>query len=129
MRGNSGVQESLATLNKIRAEIDLETGRIERNTSTRDREFELCVRNKQNAWVIVRSRGGHDLYMVLERASSTLLLACEAAEKLNKRWAELPLTVSYCLTPSGIQCLYTGTKCFAFFTDNSKAMSLCHFGL
>ncbi|CAM6129572.1 unnamed protein product [Calypogeia fissa] len=79
-------KESLSTLNRIRAEIDLETGRKERSTSSRDRDFELCVRNKQNAWVIIRSRGGHDLYMVLERAGSTLLLACEAAEKLNKRY-------------------------------------------
>lgn len=80
------VQESLAALNRIRQEIDLETGRSERSSSMEDRELELCVRTKQNAWVIVRTRGGLELYTVLEKASNTLLLACDAVEKLSKRY-------------------------------------------
>ncbi|BBN14588.1 hypothetical protein MPTK1_6g12850 [Marchantia polymorpha subsp. ruderalis] len=78
--------ESLAALNRIRQEIDLETGRSERSSSMEDRELELCVRTKQNAWVIVRTRGGLELYTVLEKASNTLLLACDAVEKLSKRY-------------------------------------------
>lgn len=78
-------KESLATLNMVRADIDLEKGRSERQASEHDPDLEVCVRTKQNAWVIVRARGGQELYTVQERASDTLLLASDAVEKLNKR--------------------------------------------
>lgn len=69
----------------VRADIDLEKGRSERQASQHDPDLEVCVRTKQNAWVIVRARGGQELYTVQERASDTLLLASDAVEKLNKR--------------------------------------------
>lgn len=79
------LQESLSALNQVRAEIDFEKGRVERQASEQDPELEVCLRTKQNAWVIVRVRGGHELYTVQERASDTLVLASDAVEKLNKR--------------------------------------------
>ncbi|KAH9548488.1 hypothetical protein CY35_11G089700 [Sphagnum magellanicum] len=78
-------KESLSALNQVRAEIDFEKGRVERQASEQDPELEVCLRTKQNAWVIVRVRGGHELYTVQERASDTLVLASDAVEKLNKR--------------------------------------------
>ncbi|KAL3680483.1 hypothetical protein R1sor_023439 [Riccia sorocarpa] len=78
--------DSLAALNRIRAEIDAEMGRWERRSNMQDKELELCVRTKQNAWVIVRIRDGHELYTVQEKASNTLLHACDAVEKLSRRY-------------------------------------------
>ncbi|KAL2621341.1 hypothetical protein R1flu_001546 [Riccia fluitans] len=78
--------DSLAALNRIRAEIDLEMGRSERSSSLQDKELELCVRTKQNAWVIVTTRGGHELYTVQEKASNTLMYACDAVDKLSRRY-------------------------------------------
>ena len=79
------LQESLAVLNLVRADIDLEKGRLERQASHHDADLEVCVRTKQNAWLVVRARGGQELYTVQERAGDTLLLASDAVEKLSKR--------------------------------------------
>lgn len=76
------LQESLAVLNLVRADIDLEK---ERKASHLDPDLELVVRSKNNAWFVVRARGGQELYTVQERGGDTLLLACDAVEKLNKR--------------------------------------------
>lgn len=78
-------KESLAVLNLVRADIDLEKGRLERQISEHDADLEVCVRTKQNAWLVVRARGGQELYTVQERAGDTLLLASDAVEKLSKR--------------------------------------------
>jgi len=79
------LQESLAVLNLVRADIDLEKGRLEGQIRHRDPDLEVCVRTKQNAWLVVRARGGQELYTVQERAGDTLLLASDAVEKLSKR--------------------------------------------
>lgn len=79
------MQESLAALNVVRADVDLVKGRLEGEKSGHDPDLEICVRTKQNAWLVVRARGGQELYTVQERAGDTLLLASDAVEKLNKR--------------------------------------------
>ncbi|XP_024399642.1 vacuolar fusion protein CCZ1 homolog B [Physcomitrium patens] len=78
-------KESLAALNVVRADVDLVKGRLEGEKSGHDPDLEICVRTKQNAWLVVRARGGQELYTVQERAGDTLLLASDAVEKLNKR--------------------------------------------
>eukprot|EP00250_Pteridium_aquilinum_P012618 c20839_g1_i2 orf=227-1765(+) len=81
-------KDSLLSLNKVRAEIDAAKGRSERKDSPQPFELETCVRTRSNAWVVVRIRGNHELYIVLERASETLLLTSEATEKFSRRYCE-----------------------------------------
>lgn len=90
------LQESLAVLNLVRADIDLEKGRLERQISEHDADLEVCVRTKQNAWLVVRARGGQELYTVQERAGDTLLLASDAVEKLSKRSVFSVYFIYYC---------------------------------
>ncbi|KAJ7561040.1 hypothetical protein O6H91_03G011400 [Diphasiastrum complanatum] len=81
-------KDSLIALNSVRTEVDLEISRAERNDNGAGRDLEFCVRAHNNSWVAVRARDGHELYLVLERASDTLLLASEAVEKFNKRYCD-----------------------------------------
>lgn len=81
-------KDSLLSLNKVRAEIDAAKLRSERKISPLPFELETCVRTRSNAWVVVRVRGSHELYIVLERASETLLLTSEATEKFSRRYCE-----------------------------------------
>ena len=87
-------------LNLVRADIDLEKGRSEREISHHDADLEVCVRTKQNAWLVVRTRGGQELYTVQERAGDTLLLASDAVEKLSKRlvFSAFPIYCFSCCT-------------------------------
>ncbi|EFJ22293.1 hypothetical protein SELMODRAFT_416490 [Selaginella moellendorffii] len=75
-------KESLAVLNKVRGELDKEKNRSDHT------DKELCLRTKNNAWVSARARAGHELYVVLEKASDTLLVASDAIDKFNKRHCE-----------------------------------------
>ncbi|KAI5063812.1 hypothetical protein GOP47_0020482 [Adiantum capillus-veneris] len=78
-------KDSLLSLDKVRAEIDAAKARSDRKDPAQFRELETCVRTRSNAWVVVRIRGSHELYIVLERASETLLLTAEATEKFSRR--------------------------------------------
>lgn len=79
------MKDSLVALNKVRAEMDIAKARSERKVSKQPYDLETCVRTKNNAWVVVRIRGGNELYIVLERGSETLLLTSEAVEKFSRR--------------------------------------------
>eukprot|EP00249_Psilotum_nudum_P023872 c29013_g2_i3 orf=630-1703(-) len=79
-------KDSLTALNRLRAEFDVAKSRAGRKESDVFHDYEACVRTKNNAWVVVRIREGHELYMVLERASDALLLTSEAVEIFNKRY-------------------------------------------
>ncbi|MCO5560451.1 hypothetical protein L7F22_014066 [Adiantum nelumboides] len=78
-------KDSLLSLDKVRAEIDAAKARSYRKNPAHSYELETCVRTRSNAWVVVRIRGSHELYIVLERASETLLLTAEATEKFSRR--------------------------------------------
>lgn len=78
-------QESLVSLSKLREEVDAEKGRAKLDNSGREKDLEICIRAKNNAWLIARIIRGKELYMVLEKASETLLYASDATEKFSER--------------------------------------------
>ncbi|CAI0387259.1 unnamed protein product [Linum tenue] len=80
-------KDSLLAMSKLREEVNLEK-RAKCSTSevNSDKELEICVRAKNGAWVIARTSRGKELYMVLEKASETLLYASDAVEKFSNRY-------------------------------------------
>ncbi|XP_020274421.1 vacuolar fusion protein CCZ1 homolog isoform X2 [Asparagus officinalis] len=81
-------KESLLALNRLREEVDLEKARTKRDNPEHEKDLEVCIRAKNNAWVIARTTRGRELYMVLEKASETLLYASNALEKFSNRYCE-----------------------------------------
>lgn len=79
------LQESLLALSKVREEVDLEKGRMEHDNAGQEKDLEVCIRAKNNAWVIARITKGKELYMVLEKANETVLYASDAVEKFSNR--------------------------------------------
>ncbi|KAK2976182.1 hypothetical protein RJ640_012468 [Escallonia rubra] len=79
-------KESLVALNKVREEVDLEKNLAKWDGSSQEKELEICIRAKNNSWVIARVTRGKELYMVLEKANETLLYASDAVEKFSNRY-------------------------------------------
>ncbi|CAI0432062.1 unnamed protein product [Linum tenue] len=90
-------KESLLALSKLREEVNLEKKRAKCSNSevNCDKELEICVRAKNGAWVIARTSRGKELYMVLEKASETLLYAADSVEKFSNRFAFDALHILY----------------------------------
>ncbi|KAG9141686.1 hypothetical protein Leryth_019295 [Lithospermum erythrorhizon] len=78
-------KETLIALTKLREEVDLEKG-ISRCDGLHEKDLELCIRTKNNAWVIAHLSRGKELYMALEKANETLLYAADAVEKFSDRY-------------------------------------------
>lgn len=78
-------QDSLFTLNKLREEVDLEKTRANREKPDQEKNLEICIRAKNNSWIIAKITQGRELYMVLEKANETLLYASDAVEKFSDR--------------------------------------------
>ncbi|KAL6862446.1 hypothetical protein ACP4OV_016787 [Aristida adscensionis] len=81
-------KDSLLALNRLRQEVDLEKSRSKRNDPSHDKDFEACIRTKNNAWVIAKITRGRELYMALEKGGETLLYASTAVEKFSNRYCE-----------------------------------------
>ncbi|MQL84311.1 hypothetical protein Taro_016815 [Colocasia esculenta] len=81
-------KDSLLALSKVREEIDLEKNRAKRDDSQHEKDLEVCIRAKNNAWIIARISRGKELYMVLEKANETLLFASDAVEKFSNRYCD-----------------------------------------
>ncbi|KAK1313075.1 hypothetical protein QJS10_CPA06g02115 [Acorus calamus] len=81
-------KESLHALNKLREEVDIEKSRAKSDFPDSDKDLEVCIRAKNNAWAIARITRGKELYMVLEKASETLLYASDAVEKFSDRYCD-----------------------------------------
>ncbi|PSR88103.1 Vacuolar fusion protein [Actinidia chinensis var. chinensis] len=79
-------KESLVALNKLREEVDLEKSRAKSDSPDNDKDMEICIRAKNNAWVIALVTRGKELYMVLEKANETLLYASDAVENFSNRY-------------------------------------------
>jgi len=79
-------KSSLAALCKLRSEVDLVKKRAERDDPTYEHDLEVCMRAKNSSWIICRVDGKNELYMVLEKASETLIYASDAVEKFSKRY-------------------------------------------
>lgn len=79
------MQESLVALSRLREEVDLEKNRAKWDGIGREKDLEVSIRAKNNAWVIARITRGKELYMVLEKANETLLYASDAVEKFSDR--------------------------------------------
>lgn len=74
-------------MNKLRQEVESEKSRAKLDSRNCEKDLEMCIRAKNNAWVISRVTRGKELYMVLEKANETLLYASDAAEKFSDRYA------------------------------------------
>lgn len=72
-------------MNKVREDVDLEKSRAREDDLDHEKDLEICIRAKNNAWVIARATRGKELYIVLEKANETLLYATEAVEKFSDR--------------------------------------------
>ncbi|XP_057783788.1 vacuolar fusion protein CCZ1 homolog B-like isoform X2 [Salvia miltiorrhiza] len=79
-------KESLVALSKLREEVDSEKARAKWDNSGHEKDIEICIRAKNNSWLIARLVRGKELYMVLEKGSETLLYAADAAEKFSERY-------------------------------------------
>ncbi|GAV58489.1 DUF1712 domain-containing protein [Cephalotus follicularis] len=79
-------KESLLALSKLREEVDLEKSSARLDTAGPEKDMEVCIRAKNNAWVIARLTRGEELYMILEKANETLLYASDALEKFSNRY-------------------------------------------
>lgn len=79
-------KESLVALTMLREEVDLEKSRAKWDGPDLDKDLEICIRAKNNAWVIGRVTRGKELYMVLEKANETLLYASDAVENFSNRY-------------------------------------------
>ncbi|KAK9935394.1 hypothetical protein M0R45_022497 [Rubus argutus] len=79
-------KESLLALSKLREEVDSEKSRAQWDSAGHEKELEVSIRAKNNAWVIARVTRGKELYMVLEKANETLLYASDAVEKFSNRY-------------------------------------------
>ncbi|KAG6713428.1 hypothetical protein I3842_05G152100 [Carya illinoinensis] len=69
----------------VREEVDLEKGQMAWDNAGPEKDLELCIRAKNNAWVIARITKGKELYMVLEKGNETVLYASDAVEKFSNR--------------------------------------------
>lgn len=87
------LQDSLLALNKLREDVDLEKSRAKLEDGGHEKELEVSIRARNNAWVISRITRGKELYMVLEKANETLLYASEAVEKFSNRYLSLSLSL------------------------------------
>lgn len=63
----------------------MERNRAKCDGSGNEKDQEICIRAKNNAWVIARLTRGKELYMVLEKANETLLYANDTVEKFSDR--------------------------------------------
>lgn len=81
-------KESLLAMNKLRQEVELEKNCAKLDEHSCEKDLEVCIRAKNNAWVISRVTRGKELYMVLEKANETLLYASDAVEKFSNRYCD-----------------------------------------
>ncbi|XVF43442.1 hypothetical protein PTKIN_Ptkin02bG0040400 [Pterospermum kingtungense] len=79
-------KESLLALNRLREEVDSEKSRAKWDNPGRNKDLEVCIRAKNNAWAVARITRGKELYMVLEKANETLFYASDAVEKFSNRY-------------------------------------------
>ncbi|KDP38150.1 hypothetical protein JCGZ_04793 [Jatropha curcas] len=79
-------KESLLAMSKLIEELDLEKRREQWDSTDHEKDLEIYIRAKNNAWVIAQTTRGKELYMVLEKADETLLYASDAAEKFSTRY-------------------------------------------
>lgn len=62
--------------------MDLEKSRAKRQ----EKDMEICIRAKNNAWVIARVTRGKELYMALEKGNDTLLDTTDAVGRFSNRY-------------------------------------------
>lgn len=73
-------------MSKLREKVDLEKSRAKQDSDGEEKELEVTIRAKNNAWVISRITRGKELYMALEKANETLLYASDMVEKFSNRY-------------------------------------------
>lgn len=72
-------------MSRLREEVDLEKSRAKWESADHEKDLEIYIRAKNNAWVIARTIRGKELYMVLEKANETLLYASDVVERFSNR--------------------------------------------
>ena len=70
---------------KLREMVDVEKSSAKWDEGSHEKDLEVCIRAKNNAWVVARVTRGKELYVVLEKANETLLYASDAIEKFSNR--------------------------------------------
>ncbi|KAL6552166.1 Vacuolar fusion protein CCZ1 A [Orobanche gracilis] len=78
-------KESLVALSKLREEVDSEKARAKRDNPSCEKDLEVSIRARNNAWLVARLTRGKELFMVLEKTSEALLYASDAVEKFSDR--------------------------------------------
>ncbi|XP_050947411.1 vacuolar fusion protein CCZ1 homolog B isoform X4 [Cucumis melo] len=79
-------KDSLLAMSKLREKVDLEKSRAKQDSDGEEKELEVTIRAKNNAWVISRITRGKELYIALEKANETLLYASDMVEKFSNRY-------------------------------------------
>lgn len=79
-------KESLLAMSILREKVDKEKSRAKQDSVGEEKELEVTIRAKNNAWVISRITRGKELYMVLEKANETVLYASDMVEKFSNRY-------------------------------------------
>lgn len=79
-------KESLAAMSKLREKVDLEKSRAKWESPVLEKDIEISIRAKNNAWAIARATRGKELYMVLEKGNETLLYASNAVETFSNKY-------------------------------------------
>lgn len=102
----------MLSLTKLREEVDIEKSRSRWDSPDHDKDLEICIRAKNNSWVIARTTQGKELYMVLENANETVLYASDAVEKFSNRC--LTSYTSFVHVP---KCGEGALKCFIFWSS------------
>ena len=72
-------------MSKVREEVDLEKARAKWDNQGCEKDLEICIRANNNAWVIARVTRGKELFIVLEKASETLVYSADAVERFSNR--------------------------------------------
>ncbi|XP_038985308.1 vacuolar fusion protein CCZ1 homolog isoform X1 [Phoenix dactylifera] len=111
-------KDSLLALNKLREEVDLEKSRAKRDNPDYRKDFEVCIRARNNAWIIAKVTRGRELYMALEKANETLLYASDAVEKFSNsffNWSCTPESCNYLIYDGGDHTtMRLGVSCWLF---------------
>ncbi|CAA7020030.1 unnamed protein product [Microthlaspi erraticum] len=74
-------KETLLAQNKLRETVDTEKSRTKE-----EKDMEISIRAKNNAWVMARLTRGKELYMALEKASETLLDATDSVQSFSHKY-------------------------------------------
>ncbi|KAH9616695.1 hypothetical protein KSS87_023823 [Heliosperma pusillum] len=99
----------------------LAKSRVQGDEGNNEKDLEVCIRAKNNAWVVARVTRGKELYVVLEKADETLLNASDAVEKFSNSLKVLASMGSGCWVYAALLVLQWGFLFKLRFTASHDA--------